>query len=501
MDKIKNIDYQQLLVDHGEKLALGMIAVICLFAIWGTSWATTDLHPEQFKSQARATREAMLSPDNSWPEEERKKHLDVPDISLQASRLQEFDDDALARLSYSADMTWPLIDRQEPISPINFLPLDQMIASTGKFLMPARRSREESEDEEEGEEFSAEELEEAHQESMFEIRKGRSGGGAAGGADADLLEMMMGGEAYGGGRSEQRNTGGGGEEADLMVMMMGGDAYGGAGTGGEREAQPSEGLHYVAIRGLFPLRETQRNVAAAMHLSKTAKILKDLVAVNNFEVQRKARRPGNSPWSGEWVPVDLRSAIEILARADGQDGDVIAPAITDPVITQPLPPRFMGHWTDDGSHPGLAKYELSEEDKELLRKHNEMLEEVNLQSNEGRQRGAGASERGGFAALSRDIREYRRNIMTDSDLKTEYERSWSQSLKDAGEDPAEAQRRLRSLETEAAGSHLLLFRFFDLRSNQARPIATASVWKCGILCTKCRSRLLKILCLRNAPHG
>ena len=465
INKIKNFDYQQFFINHGEKIGTGVVASIAVLAVWGTSWGRYATDPQEFVRNANKTREQMNG--STFPEPDREQYSNVEDIGKQTSRLQKFDQTHLASLSYSTRFVFPLTPEFEKIETIEFPPLENLIADPGNFLMPARAEflvdldAEASEDQlASAEEPSPGYDEEDNLDVDYGVRSNVGGGAmpAAGGYGGD----DYGGDDYGG------DDYGGDEGGDYGGDDYGGDDYGGYGgdTGSraeEKVARPSEGVYYIALRGIFPLRKAQVQIADILHYSRTASVLKKLVIPTDFVIERKTMQPGNDPWGGDWIPVDKQSAIETLARADGVDAEVVFSGVTDPVLTMPLPPRYMGYWDVDGAHPGLADYKLSAEDQKLIDLRNKVLEELSSQSS------AAATPTGprqrGFSDASNAIGEMREKVANDPRMKALFDKKLQEAATESEPeekvDVAALRLQMKQIQTAEAANHLLLFRFLD----------------------------------------
>jgi hypothetical protein len=99
----------------------------------------------------------------------------------------------------------------------------------------------------------------------------------------------------------------------------------------------------------------------------------------NLEIQRKAAVPGADPWAGEWEQLSLKDIAEILDEAAYNDRDIVNPSVVRSEITMPLPARAAGNWTPaNASHKRLEQFQLSDEEKDLIDRHQaRLLEEAN----------------------------------------------------------------------------------------------------------------------------
>ena len=108
--KLKNIDFKGFFVDHGEKVALGVIALIGLMSLLGTRWAGfSEIEPEQLKQKVDQTRSSVVA--SEWPEQERETYAVITNFEREATGL--FDAIDIAGYRYSTDFTWPLFQAVE----------------------------------------------------------------------------------------------------------------------------------------------------------------------------------------------------------------------------------------------------------------------------------------------------------------------------------------------------------------------------------------------------
>ncbi len=178
-----------------------------------------------------------------------------------------------------------------------------------------------------------------------------------------------------------------GGAGNAMGMMEGLDGYGSGGYMGmgmeggmgaavavERKVRSCAG---VSVRAVFDLYRQTNMLAEALHIpAKDGQRYIDFV---NLEIQRKAAVPGGDPWAGEWEQLPLKDIAEILEEAAYNDRDIVNPSVVRSEITMPLPARAAGNWTPaNASHKRLEEFQLSDEEKDLIDRHQaRLLEEAN----------------------------------------------------------------------------------------------------------------------------
>ena len=68
---LKTLDYKQLGIDHGEKLAIAIIGLLLVFVLWSTKWSKPIAEsPTELIEQANSTDEQIKK--QPWPESEAK---------------------------------------------------------------------------------------------------------------------------------------------------------------------------------------------------------------------------------------------------------------------------------------------------------------------------------------------------------------------------------------------------------------------------------------------
>lgn len=501
MNKLKNIDFKSLLINHGEKFCLGIVALIAVFALVGTSWGTyKETTPDDMIAIADKTRDNMLN--SKFTADDATPFLTVddggpnPNIRKEAEKLQKAVN--LARLEYSTPMTWPVIEKGDPIRAIKYVRPQDVLATAGRTLIPlnARAAAELDAESELTELASVDEVvdadEDEPEDSEFALRKGNRGqsgpaaggygsGGGAGdfGGSFGMEPGYDGGEGEGDEEGEYGGYGGGpgGGASGLMGADGDGGYDGGYGSGmGSMTANqvvPSKGVHYAAVRAIFDIRKQQLEVAKAMGLPVTDTTLEQLVYLTDLTVERKTAEKGVDPWAGDWEEIDIQTALDVLGEADGIETDVVRPEVTDPALTMPLPPRMVGFWDKDGSHPALKSYELSALDQELLRKRDELLLKYG-KDQEAETDVSGPAQKGGFAKTQININSFRSSVMNSGagagalDSFNNAMTDYTSQMGEATGGNTDLKKRLKELDGATASGYLLLIRFLDFTVTPGR---------------------------------
>ena len=227
-----------------------------------------------------------------------------------------------------------------------------------------------------------------------------------------------------------------------------------------RQTNNGRGYRFVAIRGVFPLREQGLALAVAMNKSYE-KDVQDLVQVNDFQIERQTMVPGPDPWSGPWERLDREPTIEMFkSEIAGFAPEPVAEGVVDRTMCMPYPERIVGVWGDLATHPDIKNFVLSEEEvetqaeyerhviekmKEALDKKKKLLriDMAGRASHQARTCGVSANMAGSGKSIEQEVLEE-----MDSNRSP---------------DPAAINDKLKNfIRTRgSANQHLLLFRYLD----------------------------------------
>jgi len=390
-------NFKQLAIDHAEKIVLGVVVLFVLLAIspMMTAWSRYAHTPEEMADLANQSAKKVAQ--SVWPKEEEKQYPLTDTIGKNVQELQRPLE--VARFDYSGyGVTFPLYPKQEPIKEPKFFAVDEPIATASRTLIALRP--------EGGREYGSDpyavdavpadgtarpfaggrsggaDKKDDDSDIPPEFRR-RTGGGRASGAlgaggAGSVLTPAGGGAAgmlrgRGGSGGLLRGRGRDGSASPLGAASRGGGAagyegamgsYGGAmGAGGTFSRTNARGMRFVAIRGVFPLRQEIIEFRKALHAATDVEVA-DRVMVIDFEIERQMAVAGADPWTGPWVKLDIQRAKDVIDEADDFDPEVVAIGITDPVITMGLLRRVVGEWGDLATHPWVKDYKLSPEERE-----------------------------------------------------------------------------------------------------------------------------------------
>ncbi len=83
LPNLKTLDYKQLAIDHGEKLAIAIVGLLLLFVLWTTKWSQPIAKtPVELVDQATTTEEKIKK--QPWPEADAKALHTGADLNAKA---------------------------------------------------------------------------------------------------------------------------------------------------------------------------------------------------------------------------------------------------------------------------------------------------------------------------------------------------------------------------------------------------------------------------------
>lgn len=362
--KLKGTNYKQAIIDHGEKLFLGVIGLFVLICLAGTSWSRYDKQPKEFQDKVDAGERNIQASAFTVEEQNKYKPLDIMQaVQTLQSPLEP------GRYEYSTNWFWPMYPTAIKITEPKWLAAIQPIADFGKAVIvetpPPDQSQPSVATAIEGSE-AAKKLAAANDDNdEFAPKRtatdpaGRAGVGAPVGAGAVESPVVAGAGKSSGSSYKNLMTGG----AGMADGMMGSVAQSGPKVN-------AHGNRFVSVRAVFPLGDQLDELVKAMHEQKQK--VADFVTFLDFEVERQVAQPGDKPWSGAWEKVDLQATLDLLDRIEF-DTDLVDPVFTDSVFTMPLPQRVIGKWNRWASHPLIKT--LTDEQAEAQAQLNERLVE------------------------------------------------------------------------------------------------------------------------------
>ncbi len=473
MSNLKGMNYKEFAITHGEKIALGFIALFVFFVIFTSQWTTEKRTPAELEQKVN-TAEAQVN-NSQWPEETRQEYLKEDDLRQKVATLMNKQLEVTPYM-FTTKLSWPIYAKKAKAKEVDFLPVEDLVATYGRVIMQTRPVSATLEGSEESNTAEGEKAkpDEPEYDAFKRRTTGMGGGmGGPGGAMAGLTfgaipaesEMAMAGEpaAMDPGFANPDAFAAGNPDAMGMEGGMGM-------TGPVREGR---GLRFVAVRGVFDLATQQDKLerslgdAYSFQNMQTGKILEFL----DFQLQRKKAIPGDDPWAGEWKDVDIETSIEILKESADFDPEVVNSGITDRVFTMPLPSRIAGFWYKVATHPRVENFTLSQEEIEQeLELNRRILDQYKkTHSNEK----VFKEKQKGFSTLQLDMRGMRSELMYGGGGASEMDMvvqgmadSVRQEYQGRPGEPMDEKKLIQKLKANVtAAGRLLLFRYFDFDLN------------------------------------
>lgn len=470
MAKSKGFDFKALLLNHGEKFVVSLVALLGVSSLATASWSTAEKQPDDLKKAAETTKSSWLS--NAFADDKKATFDDTPDVLVLAERMQSETED-LERFSTLSPWDPPINPVRERRGAVTVLPPVEPEANAVAFVMALKPD----ETELEAELAQTTEVEDAQKEpevpedvaNIFGIQGGGlagPGGGLAGPGGG----LAGPGGFPGGGFQGRRGNGRRGEEDEeeglyQAAVGFGERGYGAGAYGNAMSATMERKVRYhsgVSVRMIFPLLDQIRSAAQALHLPQNDPQLAASIDFIGFEIQRKKAVPGADPWSGEWESISTDEIGKVLETSLGFDLDVVHPGVTRSEITMPLPRTAAGKWTlADASHRKLDDFKLDEEEQQLVDRYQaKLLEEIE----ERKKLIPELKERGGFSRFMLNGSQLNQNIDDSGELTDQLFTEFKADRKDATtksryENKEELQKLInRSMAT----GRVLLVRFMDL---------------------------------------
>ena len=419
------IDFKALLLNHGEKVGAGVVALLAFTGLATANWATapSEIQPGVLETLAEKTKTSWLA--NAWTDDKKIAFENTPDVVALAERMQSETED---QERYSTVVAWnePIYRNRDRRSAVTVLVPRDPEANAIAFVLAEKPDAEDEETDALDQDKEMDKSPDVGEDvsNTFGVAAGGLGGpGSAGGfpggpgggaglagggaglagGGAGLAGggagLAGGGAGLAGGGAGSAggypgssggypgSAGGGapGAAGDMAGMMGGGygeSGYGDGGYGGlggmmtaERKVRYHSG---VSVRLICPLLEQIRSVAKSLHLPESDSRVSQSIVFSDFQIERKKAVPGTDPWSGEWESISTDEIGEILKKSLAFDLEIVNPSVTRSELTMPLPRRVAGRWTEkDASHKQLLDVKLDAEEQVLIDRYQaKLLEEA-----------------------------------------------------------------------------------------------------------------------------
>lgn len=373
--KLKGTNYKQAVIDHGEKLILGVVGLFVLTQLGFTRWSSYDKLPKEFQDKVEAGERNIQASAFTVEEQNKYKPLEIMQaVQTLQSPLES------GRYEYSTNWFWPMYPTAIKITEPKWLAAIQPIADFGKAVIVETPLPDPSQPSVttavEGSEAAKKLAAADDDEDFAPKRTAADATGRAGAPASATLNDAAGIPGAGAPPSSYKDLTSGTGPGIVEGLGMSGSGRGGMGygmMGSDGQSGPKVNAHgnrFVSVRAAFPLGDQLDELVKAMHEQKQKAA--DFINFLDFEVERQVAQPGDKPWSGAWEKVDLQATLDLLDRIEF-DTDLVDPVFTDSVFTMPLPQRVIGSWKRLASHP-LIKM-MTDEQAEAQALFNERLVE------------------------------------------------------------------------------------------------------------------------------
>ncbi len=419
---LKTLDYKQLGIDHGEKLAIAIIGLLLAFVLWSTRWKEPIAEsPSELIERAVSAEDKIKK--QAWPKSEVDLLKTGTDLHGRATAL-------LTPLEFSPwMMPIPLNKPYHPdrtlIGRPKWLPVQQLLADAqvvdlemdpkiARLNDGMKKMRKEDKADKAKKNDKKEPEPEEKPDVPEELRRTSASDGGSG------LKGFGGGMGFGGGRgSGARGMGGGGKkgkEPGERVENKGKRKGRNRRKPAEDEAAAEEkaakrekekpvgrGYHIVSVRGVFPLREQVAEMMRAMGNAVTRREAQDNIQLHDFKLERQVAKPGPDPWSGPWEPIDREATLEMFHNdVYSFTPETLSDGVIDNHICMPLPIRLIGEWGKLATHPAVKEFVLSPEEVQTqLEYQRKVIEKLQAEKKTKDDK----IDKGGFAEFTNNTRK------------------------------------------------------------------------------------------------
>jgi hypothetical protein len=463
--RLKNLDYKQILIDHGEKFGMTLIALIAAWALLGTNWKQFAGSPTGLVADAEKAKETIAS--RPWPAEEQKRIQTGGDLLVKVKDLLTPITSNLRLIGFYH----PLHPEKRRITRPRFFAVEDLIADSGwanlqmsdnvkplneGFVKKPKKDDQKEKDKKKDKKTPAKKDKDNEKVVPPELRPKNSVGGRG-----SLSKMALargrdkGDKPFRKGRGSA--AGDATDDADAVAAT----------TVAPKHVTVGHGYHFVAIRGVFPLQKEVQELIRVRGDAATANVrqVQDQIDLDYFILERQTKKSGSDPWSGTWERVDTDFAIELLRNEiNNTVPETMADGIINSAICMPLPERIVGDWDKCATHPKVEKFKLSDEEVEEQVEFQERLIEK-LHDEEEKKRGPSHKT---FGDVTRDM-HYLRTRAAQTGIgqfvgTTSIQDQIVEDMSHGKSNPDEIKKQLREFidKTSSALNHYLLFRFLDL---------------------------------------
>jgi hypothetical protein len=474
---LKNVDYKQLGIDHGEKVAIAIVGLLLLFVLWSTNWKQPVAEsPAELADQATNVDEQIKK--QPWPPGEIGLLKTGTDLNVRATSL--LTPVELSPWLLPVPMNKPYHPDRTLITKPKWLAVRDLIADAqvadlemDPKVPPLKEGfrklkKDEKPDKAKKTDKKEKEVEEKPQGDDEFKRPGagdapvtldlgsgfKFGGGKMGGLGRKGKGPGERVENKGKRQSRRRKKPTADETQDETVAKK------------VKEKPVGRGYHVVAVRGVFPLSEQVAEMVRALGNSVTRHDAQEAIQLHDFKLERQTAKAGPEPWSGPWEPVDREATLEMF-RNDIYSfaPESVSDGIVDNHICMPLPVRLVGEWGRLATHPAVRDFVLSpDEIKTQLEYQRKVIEKMQKEDEKKHEK----DDTGGFAPFTSNPRKVQKRgvaAQADENSKSIQQQILDELQKAPKDRPSEEaiNDKLTDYISKHATpqDHLLLFRYVD----------------------------------------
>lgn len=131
---LKNMNYKQLLLNHGEKFAVGLAGLIAVIALCVTTWTPYQKTPKSIEKKANTADTTIRQA--TWPQSEQTNFPSRDTLKKKIKVMEESID--LAQFTSSIDLSFTLAVKEKLHTNPIFLPVTQLIVSPIVMAIPTK---------------------------------------------------------------------------------------------------------------------------------------------------------------------------------------------------------------------------------------------------------------------------------------------------------------------------------------------------------------------------
>lgn len=329
--RIKGYDYKGLLLQHGEKIGMGLVGAIVIAVLATTHWSGYANSPDNMRKSAEKTDADLRA--NPFPAARVDEFKVVPAEVQQAKLIGPI-------LASNYELLTPfspkLFSYRLPAEEPEVLPPVELYARSGVFSM-----------------------EKLPPEPKYDENGMPIGRPAAGGLAGMGLNPAVATGAARGNRSRMAAAAAAALDPENSLLAEGLE---GANPGMQyASVGESQMRRYNLVVGKIERRRQLEKLKQKLHLDSNYEAAYYLEYIPEFKIQRQKAMPGPKPWSDDessWKDLNIEASVDLLLEAYNFDPDVVPAEYTNVAVTSPLPHRTDAMWSFDmAGHPSLPKLE------------------------------------------------------------------------------------------------------------------------------------------------